>query len=315
MHRTQLSILIPTYNDYCVPLVKTLHTQAEKIEGLQYEIIVIDDGSTLPYIIQQGDELNLLSNCYFIRKVANVGRAKVRNMLTAMAHYQWLLFIDSDMQIVNQHFIQQYLQTPIEAQVVYGGNCVKLLPKKEQGQTLRFLYEKAAQKKYLFDISNKHKQTYQYFTTSNFMVAKRVMLKHPFDNHFSTYGYEDVLFSKELAKAHIPIYHINNPVAFQHFESNKNFLTKTKEALRTLYQYRNLLRGNVKILDTYEQVICRYHLHWLLYYMFQLTKILLYHYLCHSKYPSLFIFQCYKLGYYAEYCKKNTNLIYNSKNK
>ena len=42
----QLSILIPTYNDDCRELVASLQQQADNISGLEYEILVADDGST-----------------------------------------------------------------------------------------------------------------------------------------------------------------------------------------------------------------------------------------------------------------------------
>ena len=43
--KTQLSVLIPTYNYVCLPLVRELHKQAMAIEGLQFEIVVAEDGS------------------------------------------------------------------------------------------------------------------------------------------------------------------------------------------------------------------------------------------------------------------------------
>ena len=41
-----LSILIPTYNHCCLQLVETLHAQASALDGLAFEILVADDGST-----------------------------------------------------------------------------------------------------------------------------------------------------------------------------------------------------------------------------------------------------------------------------
>ena len=43
---TQLSILIPVYNDSARELVAELQRQAQAVEGLRYEILVVDDGST-----------------------------------------------------------------------------------------------------------------------------------------------------------------------------------------------------------------------------------------------------------------------------
>ena len=44
--KQQLSILIPTYNYACLPLVKELYRQATAIVGLNFEILVAEDGSS-----------------------------------------------------------------------------------------------------------------------------------------------------------------------------------------------------------------------------------------------------------------------------
>ena len=125
MNRSELSILIPTYNDCCVDLVKALACQAANIPKLHYEIIVVDDGSTRPETKLQATEINALDNCRFISRNINVGRAKIRNILTVMARHHWLLFLDSDMKITRDDFILQYLQADRHAMVIYGGNCVQ----------------------------------------------------------------------------------------------------------------------------------------------------------------------------------------------
>ena len=43
---TSLSVLIPVYNRDCSQLVRALQRQAMRIEGLQFEILVADDGSS-----------------------------------------------------------------------------------------------------------------------------------------------------------------------------------------------------------------------------------------------------------------------------
>ncbi len=44
--KTELSILIPTYNCRCVDLVRALNEQAQRLRNINYEIVVADDGST-----------------------------------------------------------------------------------------------------------------------------------------------------------------------------------------------------------------------------------------------------------------------------
>ena len=49
-----ISVLIPTYNDVCITLVKALQQQAEALDT-NYEIIVADDGSTNAEAIERTD--------------------------------------------------------------------------------------------------------------------------------------------------------------------------------------------------------------------------------------------------------------------
>ena len=118
--KTQLSVLIPTYNYVCLPLVRELHKQAMAIEGLQFEIVVAEDGSDEAETIERNAEIMALSHCRHIVNTENVGRAVIRNRLAAQANMPWLLFVDSDMRVVKPNFVERYLQLPNECTVVYG---------------------------------------------------------------------------------------------------------------------------------------------------------------------------------------------------
>jgi hypothetical protein len=81
------------------------------------------------------------------------------------------------------------------------------------------------------------------FHTANFLVRKDIILKVPFNENFKHYGYEDVLFGKELNANGYHIHHINNPVTLIDFEGNERFVEKTEESLRTLHEFKNELKG------------------------------------------------------------------------
>ena len=294
MNRSELSILIPTYNDCCVDLVKALACQAANIPKLHYEIIVVDDGSTRPETKLQATEINALDNCRFISRNINVGRAKIRNILTVMARHHWLLFLDSDMKITSDDFILQYLQADRQAMVIYGGNCVQR-PMKPADGTLKYRYEAEAEDSH--SAAERNKSPYQQFNTSNFLVAKSVMEAHPFDDRIQTYGYEDVMFGKSLEAAGINIYHIDNPVGFQQFESNVSFLAKTEEAMYTLNLYHEELKGYSKVLDAYHKLRLL-GLAPLLRWLFHAAQTKMKTNLL-GTHPSLFIYKCYKLGFYS----------------
>ena len=73
--KKELSILIPCYNCQCVELVKGLVTQCEDIEGLHYEVIVADDGSTDKHLCLLNEELLDLEHVRYITRGKNIGRA------------------------------------------------------------------------------------------------------------------------------------------------------------------------------------------------------------------------------------------------
>ncbi len=243
----EISILIPTFNDNCVALVQALQQQACLL-GSDYEIIVADDGSTDNMKLQANRAINELSNCKVIERAENGGRAAIRNFLAQQAHYDWLLFIDSDMVVCREDFLQRYATTSDNDLVVDGGVCIgKVVP-----GNLRSLYEKTAEKDHT---AEKRQQTpYQHLHTANLFMHRDVISQHPFDERFRHYGYEDVLLGKELEKAAIPIRHIDNPLSFEIYESNEHFLAKTEEGLRTLYEFRNELKGYSNLLEVAERL-------------------------------------------------------------
>ena len=133
-----LSILIPTYNNVCLELVKSLQAQAsllsssseirssspESFSRFEYEILVADDGSTDKGTVEENRIINTLPHCRYIEREENVGRAAIRNFLAQEAKYPWLLFIDSNMNIISQQYLADY-QREKESDVIYGGYQIK----------------------------------------------------------------------------------------------------------------------------------------------------------------------------------------------
>jgi len=288
---TALSILIPTYNDLCVTLVDDLRQQAEEA-GIDFEILVGDDGSTNTEVIEKNQKINDWPHCHYLRQAQNIGRAAIRNFLAKEAHYAWLLFIDSDMNMARVDYLSKYLTMEgaevIDGGVIIGGDADTL-----KGN-LRYLYEKTSEQEHTAEKRQQH--PYHDFHTANFLIRRDLMLAHPFDERFRHYGYEDVLFGKQLRANGIKITHIDNPLGFSTFEENSQFILKTEEGLQTLYQFHADLRGYSRLLTLVEGI----HLPIIL----NLIRC------CHKlfgkwerknlcgSHPSLRLFKLYKLGYY-----------------
>ena len=238
----ELSILIPTYCSDCRLLAAELSRQAEAVEGLYFELIVADDGSPDRESVERCREVGRLSHCRFIERSENSGRAAIRNFLAHEARYEWLLFLDCDMTIPDRHFLKNYLEYEGEEPIVYGGYIVG----DGEPSCLRYLYEKQCEPQH--QATERRKRPYQHFHTCNFLVRREVILAHPFDERFRHYGYEDVLFGKQLRQAGITIGHIANPTGFFTFEDNPHFVAKTEEGLRTLHEFQADLRGYSQML-------------------------------------------------------------------
>ena len=287
-----LSILIPTYNNVCLGLVKDLQAQAALLSDFSYEILVADDGSTDKTTVEKNRAINDLENCQYIERETNEGRAVIRNFLAREAQYEWLLFIDSNMNVINPQYLSNY-QNAQEADVIYGGYQVKT-NQEHLKHNLRYIFEcKGIQNG---DYRLRQANPYGDFHTSNFIIKRNTMLRHPLDERFRLYGYEDVLFGKTLKENHINILHVDNPLGYEHFIGNMAFVTKTEESLHTLYLFRTELQGYSKII-TYASKIERWHLSHICQKLFPLISLPIKAKLTGNK-PSIFWFNIYKLLYY-----------------
>ena len=286
-----LSVLIPAYNCCCLPLVEQLHRQLEQA-AIPYEIIVGDDGSTDTTTIQSNQPINTLSHCRYIVRTENTGRAVIRNFLAQTAQYEFLLLIDSDMSVVSESFIQNYLAA--ECQTVVDGGIIVCGDPDDLKGNLRYLYEKAEEPHHT--ISERQRSPHQHIHTANLLIRRDLMLQYPFDNRFRHYGYEDVLLGKTLHQHHVPILHIDNPLGMCTFETNAAFVAKTEEGLRTLYTFRKELRGYSRLL-TFVSGIHLAIVKNIIRFWHQVFNKAERRNLCGSR-PSLWIFKLYRLGYF-----------------
>jgi glycosyltransferase involved in cell wall biosynthesis len=287
-----LSILIPTYNYDCTNLVRDLHRQAE-CAGIDYEIVVADDASPIKECAERVREINTWPNCRLIELERNLGRARIRNRLADEARFEWLLFMDSDAEVISDSFIVDYLKHT-DADVVCGGLChADALPSPEV--SLRYAYEKRADKKRA--ACYREQRPYEQFITFCFMVRASVFQAIRFDDSITEYGHEDTLFGVELERRKVNIRHIDNPMRQGGIETNAEFIEKTRAALRNLVLMEDNMRNHSLLLKLYgvlhlirlDGCIARWFSHnedWLKGQLLEST-------------PQLRLFFLYKLGYYC----------------
>ena len=291
----ELSVLIPVYNDDCRQQVEAVCRQLEAAGLDCYEVIVADDGSPDRSRTALCAQVAALPGVRFIPRDCNVGRAAIRNFLAAEARYDWLLFIDAELIPANDEFIRRYVDATADDADNHHILCGDYIVGHHNDNTnLRYRYEMDIAPQHTTD--ERRRRPYQHFHTANFLAPRAVMTAHPFDENFRRYGYEDVLFGKQLRQAGITIRHIDNPVVFAHYDTNSRFVSKTEEALLTLSDFRCALRGYSRMLTFAEGI----HLpivrgvirlwHWL---FGRLERRCL----C-GRHPNLTVFKLYKLGFF-----------------
>ena len=291
MSMKALSILIPTYNDRCKLLVRELRQQAEAAL-LTYEILVADDGSTDADVIRENSEISQWEHCTYLIQPHNIGRAAIRNLLAQKAQYPHLLFIDSDMTLLRSDYIYKYVA--MEGADVIDGGVTICGNADELKNNLRYRYEIAAEQEHT--VEKRQQNPYRDFHTANFLIRRELMLTHPFDERFRNYGYEDVLFGKQLRADHIGITHIDNPMGFSTFESNDAFISKTEEGMRTLHAFQKELRGYSRLLTWIDGIHFPVILS-VIRYCHKVFGTLIRRSLC-GHHPCLYLFNFYKIGYF-----------------
>lgn len=292
MSQNQLSILLPTHNNVCVQLVNDLQKQASVIHNFRYEILVADDGSTDLESVSRNRAINDLPCCRLIERKHNVGRAAIRNFLANEALYGRLLFIDSDLHVCSDSFLNRYIQE--KGEIIAGGLKKGGDPQKLTNN-LRFVYEKAYERKH--DYVHRNKKPDKDFTAACFLVSKAVIRECPFNEKFKEYGYEDALLGKCFTTHDHKIVHIDNPILMDDYEDNELYLQKTEEACRTLYKFKEDLRGYSKLIY-WQEKLSLWHISCLLQKVFKHGGARIRKRLVGGR-PSVFLFSIYKLLYYV----------------
>ena len=243
-----LSILIPIYNHNAFNLVKKLNEQCIEC-GIVYEIICQDDASNSP-LNQFNEEINQLPNCSFVSLKQNVAHRQNRNLLAEKSQYNWLLFIDGDSKIIKPDFIQKYIESTFDFQVVYGGRIhPEVCPSKQQ--KLRWKYGKYIEDKTALD---RLKKPYECLLFNNTLILKSEFNKVKFDTNITLYGHDDTQFSYELSKIKSKVNHIDNPILHDDIDENEKYLSKTEESLKSiliLYSLNKVNSNFVSILKLY----------------------------------------------------------------
>lgn len=227
----KLSICIPVFNFDINELIKDLRDQIN-LDHLDAEIILIDDGSDNEFVEINKDLKNKVSQFIFLE--SNIGRSKIRNLFLKYSQSEYLLFLDCDGKIIQKKFLKIYFDfiNKKNPDVVFGGRKVSdVKPDSEYGLRWKFATEREN-----LPVNQRLNDPYLDFQTNNFIVKKSILEKVPFNEGITQYGYEDLVFSKDLYDHQVKIDHIDNPIFNNDVETNVVFLSKADQSAKSLAQ-------------------------------------------------------------------------------
>jgi glycosyltransferase involved in cell wall biosynthesis len=291
-----ISVLIPTYNYNVYPLVKEIHKQLSK-QGIDFEIRVYDDASQISF--ETEEFLQILPKVVYKKFKTNVGRTRIRHLLAIDALYSQLLFLDADMFPKDRFFVAKMIKTwqNTPADIYFGGIQVPPSPPSPQ-KTLRWKYGKERES---LPVEERKKNPYKSIISGAIFINKETFLQASEKlKDINRYGL-DIYFSYLLKEKKAVVHHYNNPIMHLGLEDSSVFISKTKEAVETLYFLlkHNLIPSYYSKLGKTGCRLKKYNLCKMVGRIYSFFHQLCYKHLISSS-PSLAIFDLYKLCYFCK---------------
>jgi glycosyltransferase involved in cell wall biosynthesis len=292
-----LSVLIPVYNYQITKLVVQLIKQIKE-SLVCAEIIIVDDASSM--YTEENNKIVEFDEVFYERVGNNRGRAAIRNYLASKAKYDYLLFIDCDAKVKNPNFIKNYVQAiNNNKEVVCGGLEYESHISKTSKLYFRWYY--GIKREYRKAIE-RNKKPFKSFSSFNFLIRKDIFQKIKFNENLTKYGHEDTLFGIELKKRNYSISQIDNPLVHDGIDETSLFIQKTEQSVKNLkllykiYKDSDSIVSSIKLLR-YIRIINKMRLAWLFSFGYMAFKNIILINL-KSRFPSLLLFDLYKLCYY-----------------
>jgi glycosyltransferase involved in cell wall biosynthesis len=228
-----LSVVIPTMNKVEL-LERTLAAlqQQRPGEGISWEIVVVNDGSTddtAGFLAREaaahhGGETPLK----VVTPPANVGRARARNLGAGAARGRWILFLDDDI-VVPPGLLQAHLDVLRLGREVGTIGRVETEPALIDGPLFHYLDSRGVAR------LPEGPAPGRYFVTQNAAVPRRAFLEvGGFDEGFSGYGFEDMEVAFRLEEeAGIRFHTVTRPVPLHvHHHTLEEYFAKKVECGR-----------------------------------------------------------------------------------
>lgn len=227
----QLSVVIPSYNRRKIleECLKALYHQTLPVKD--YEVIVIDDGSSddTPQFLERAQKK--YKNFSFYNQ-KNQGQGVARNRGVQHAVGEVIVLIGDDI-IVTQDFLSEHLRYhlhhPAEHEAVLG--YIAWHPKLLINEFMNWMTNgstvmgKFGGHQFAFEkLHGKELADFNFFYTSNISLKRTLLDKYPFDPAFSGYGWEDIELGYRLTQREgLKLYYNPQAIAYHdHFMTDES---------------------------------------------------------------------------------------------
>jgi glycosyltransferase involved in cell wall biosynthesis len=208
---TYLSIVIPTYNRLDM-LIRVLDALDAQVEAPEFEVIVIDDGSSDPRVAQTFQSATPLAQSAppperrleslrhtIFRTQPNSGPGKARNHGVSLARGKFVIFIGDDT-VPEPRFLAEHARVhresnddPLVACLGYTG-----WPRNERVTAfMDYINDYGLQFGYKL-IHDGSVVPFNFFYTSNISIDRQLLVDHPFDTTFPSAAWEDIELAYRL---------------------------------------------------------------------------------------------------------------------
>lgn len=288
-----LSVLIPTFDEDVASLVRGLWNQAQFLEP-EWEIIISDQCPDGKHTVSN-QSLSQLEHVNYHFWNEKPGRSANRNHLADLAGGEWLLFLDSDSDVISDSFLSDFWEARESGKVICGQMFYR---PEDPGPEFRLRW-KYGRAKEMTPASIRNKHPYKSFISFAFLIGSADFNKVRFDESIVEYGHEDTLFGKHLKHHFILPKHTDIPLLHTGLISAPSFMEKVDQSIRSL----ELLCKTGKADEDFrmyavQQRLARFKGDLLLAWWFRAFKTALTRNLLGPK-PSLFLMDLYKLGYFC----------------
>ena len=223
----KITVVIPTYNRLAVLKKTLMYIGNQSIGREQYQIIVVDDGST----DGTGEYLKTLNGIDYFINETNKGRAVTRNTGIYLAKSDFLLFLDDDIW-ADEDLIKNHIEKHKDNKVVVGA----IYPAKEiKTNAINKYYNKH----HLWCVKemekNRDNLPYNFLKTANLSIDRDVLKNvGSFDERFYKYGCEDTELGMRLKKHGYNIIYNKNAIGYHyHDETVISFIKKTIDSIES----------------------------------------------------------------------------------